>query len=86
MAKQPIQVGAGLVRRYIQLRSGNRAWRMVRPDNPNIVDPQPVDPNEQRRPAAAAVDVAPVAVEEKTKETKTVETVIDSERLFWDDW
>lgn len=63
MAKQP-QVVAGLVRRYIQLRSGNRAWRMVRPDNPNIVDPQPADPQAQRqqpaKPAEAPKQETPV--------------------------
>lgn len=45
-------LGGGLIRRYIQLRSGNRAWRMVKPDNPNIIDPQPDTPD---RPVAAPV-------------------------------
>lgn len=53
MAKTPAVVAGGLVRRYIQLRSGTRAWRMVRPDNPNIIDPQPEEVVRRVRTPAA---------------------------------
>ena len=58
-----------LVRRYIQLRSGRRAWRFVKPDNPNIVQPQP---------GAEELDVpVPPKVEAPVRQTKTVLLVKD---------
>lgn len=64
-------INNGLVRRFIQLRSGRRAWRYVKPNNPNIVQPQPDAPDQPMPPKEKVAVTIPV------RSTKIVHLCID---------